>query len=183
MSSWLRDAATLTLAEPVELPPLRLPTPGRGSARHSSRKGRRPRLIAAAAAVLVVGGAAAGGVVAASHRESAPTATVSLSPVPGGTGSGSSGDATMNGHGADQTMKVHARGLADPPGHAFYEVWLLNTTTNAMLPVGVLPDDGQGQYSLPASRTAGYDAVDVSLEPNDNNPAHSDDSVLRGVIT
>ena len=79
-------------------------------------------------------------------------------------------------------MTVAARGLARPPGNAFYQVWLLNTGTNAMLPVGVLPDAGRGQYSLPAAQAAGYNAIDISLEPDDNDPAHSADSVLRGVI-
>ena len=48
-----------------------------------------------------------------------------------------------------------------------------------MLPVGVLPPDGRGTFRLPGEILAGYDSVDISLQPNDGGTQHSDDSVLR----
>ena len=67
-----------------------------------------------------------------------------------------------------------------PAPESFYEVWLLNPATLKMLPVGVLPPSGSGTYNMDAALMKDYSAVDVSLQVNDGNPAHSKVSVLRG---
>jgi hypothetical protein len=51
-----------------------------------------------------------------------------------------------------------------------------------MLPVGVLSPSGTGSYALSASVMGQFSAVDVSLQANNGNPAHSDTSVLRGLV-
>jgi hypothetical protein len=64
----------------------------------------------------------------------------------------------------------------------FYEVWLLQPATNKMLPVGVLSPSGTGSYALTAQVMSQFSAVDVSLQANNGDPAHSSLSVLRGSV-
>jgi hypothetical protein len=77
---------------------------------------------------------------------------------------------------------VHTENLAKPSGQHFYEVWMLNPSTQKMLPVGVLPPSGTGSYTMGASIMTGYSAVDISLQANNGNPAHSKTSVLRATF-
>jgi Anti-sigma-K factor rskA, C-terminal/Putative zinc-finger len=91
-----------------------------------------------------------------------------------------SGRASMAGDGGDRQMTVTASGLpALAPGQ-FYEVWLLDPDAGTVFPVGVLPDGGRARFTLPASVVGRYQAVDVSLEADDGDPAHSKRSLLRG---
>ncbi|HEY7605223.1 MAG TPA: anti-sigma factor, partial [Actinomycetes bacterium] len=84
------------------------------------------------------------------------------------------------GAGSDRRMTVTANGLpALKPGQ-FYEVWLIDPDTGTVFAVGVLPPAGQGHFTLPASVVGRYQAVDVSLEADDGDPAHSKRSLLRG---
>ena len=69
--------------------------------------------------------------------------------------------------------------LPGPPAGSFYEVWLLQPESGQMLAVGVLPNDGTGTYAVPADLIDRYHAVDVSVQPDNGNAAHSNDSVLR----
>lgn len=63
----------------------------------------------------------------------------------------------------------------------FYEVWLLGADSGAVA-LGVL-EDGTGSYPLPTGvDLADYGTVDVSLDPFDGDPAHSADSVARGLL-
>jgi hypothetical protein len=48
--------------------------------------------------------------------------------------------------------------------------------------MGILGPSGQGQYQIAASIMAGYSAVDISLRPNDGDPAHANISVLRAYV-
>jgi hypothetical protein len=84
--------------------------------------------------------------------------------------------------GATRRLTVETKNLKAPAGEHFYEVWMLNTATQKMLPVGVLPPSGTGTYSMGASIMAGYSAVDISLQTNNGNPAHSTTSVLRATF-
>jgi hypothetical protein len=84
--------------------------------------------------------------------------------------------------GDSRTLTVDTRDLKTLSGQHFYEVWMLNPSTQKMLPVGVLPPSGSGTYSMGASIMAGYSAVDISLQTNDGNPAHSTTSVLRATF-
>ncbi len=76
-------------------------------------------------------------------------------------------------------MLVTAKGLKQLPSDRFYEVWLFDPKTQKMLPVGVLGPGGKSSYSLPQSLISQYQVVDISLQQNNGNPAHSKDSVLR----
>jgi anti-sigma-K factor RskA len=59
-------------------------------------------------------------------------------------------------------------------------VWLLDPDAGTVFAVGVLPPDGQARFTLPASVVGRYQAIDVSLEADDGDPAHSKRSLLRG---
>jgi anti-sigma-K factor RskA len=110
-------------------------------------------------------------------RPGRPSSTVALA----GVGAvAASGQASMAGDGGDRRMTVTAAGLpALRPGQ-YYEVWLLDPDRGTVFPVGVLPRDGEGRFTLPASVIGRYQAVDVSLEADDGDPAHSKRSLLRG---
>jgi hypothetical protein len=84
--------------------------------------------------------------------------------------------------GGTRDLIVNTKNLEPLSGQHFYEVWMLNPTTQKMLPVGVLPPSGTGTYSIGASIMTGYSAVDISLQTNNGNPAHSNTSVLRATF-
>ena len=130
--------------------------------------------VAAAVVALVV---IAGGVLLnrGSSSPSAPTAAVRLVAV----GSQPAhGEVTMSGKGASRTMVV-STDLAPAAEDSYYEVWLLDTRTNGMVAVGVLPTDGTAHFTLPSNLVSRYDAVDLSLQPDNGVTTHSSDSVLR----
>ena len=80
-----------------------------------------------------------------------------------------------------RSLVVDTAGL--PPADGFYEVWLLDLERNRMVALGVLDDSGRGRLTVPEGVQVGdYPEVDVSLEPDDGDPAHSGDSVLRGAL-
>ncbi|HLK45452.1 MAG TPA: anti-sigma factor, partial [Acidimicrobiales bacterium] len=65
-----------------------------------------------------------------------------------------------------------------PPG-SFYEVWLLNAQTGGMVAVGVLPTGSTGRFALPTAVVSHYDAVDISLQPDNGSTAHSSNGLLQ----
>ena len=168
-------------SEERELPPLAVDSSHRASRRVG---GRRVSLVMAgvAAAVIVLFGIGLGTVLL--HSRSSGTghvvASAALEPVDGAASGGGSIKAVAIGD--TRRLTVRATGLAEPASQHFYEVWLLDPRTQKMLPVGVLPPSGSGSYSMAASIMDGYSAVDVSLQENNGNPAHSSSSVLRAVL-
>jgi hypothetical protein len=103
------------------------------------------------------------------------TRTVAFAPVHK---SSAHGSVAMNGAGSAQDTNVDASVAAAPRNHN-YAVWLLDREPGKMSPVGVLPPDGRGRYRLPSRVLAGYDTVDASLQTDNGDPSHSNDSVLR----
>jgi anti-sigma factor RsiW len=149
-----------------------------GTAARAPRAGRRRvPLLGLAAALLVAVVAAVVLWTVGPLRPGEPERTVPLA----GVGAvAASGRASMAGAGPDRRMTVTASGLpALGPGQ-FYEVWLLDPDAGTVFAVGVLPPAGQGHFTLPASVVGRYQAVDVSLEADDGDPAHSKRSLLRG---
>lgn len=84
--------------------------------------------------------------------------------------------------GSTLQMTVTTRGLPSAPAGDSYEVWLLQPSTNKMPPVGLLSPTGVSSYGISNFLMTQYSAVDISLQTNDGNPAHSTTSVLRGVV-
>ncbi len=152
-----------------------------GSGRHIGRSVRRftRRAVVLAASIAVVAGigiGVGGTLLLGSDDEPAPQAVVQLAPLAGKSGSGTAG--LVQG---GQQLKVSASGLTSTGG--YYEVWLINEDGKRMVSLGVLAAGHDGTFQLPGDLPAqGYRIVDVSLEPDDGNPAHSLDSVIRGTL-
>lgn len=148
--------------------------------RPSSRFRRRSLALAASvAAVLGIGAGVGGTLLLTSHDDKpAVEAVIRLEPLQGKTGDGS---ADLVRSGAGNELKVAAAGLDATSG--FYEVWLINTDGKRMVSLGVLNPRAGGTFQIPAELTTqGYRIVDISLEPDDGNPEHSHDSIIRGTL-
>jgi hypothetical protein len=153
--------------ESTEQPPLRLTL---------HRPARLTRW--AAAAVLILGIVVG---VSLSHSANTPVSATAVlhrldSP------SSATGIATVHTSQHSQLMDVVTSGLPAAPANHYYEVWLLQPVTNKMLPVGLLSPSGRGTYAVASSMMSQYSAVDISLQDNNGNPAHSKVSVLRGKV-
>jgi Anti-sigma-K factor rskA, C-terminal len=144
------------------------------------RRSRRRTVLAAVAAVVILlaGVTCAGLILRSADQGTAPTpaADVPLAPV-GGEGSGT---VAMSADGSRTRMTVTTAGLPVPGSNQYYYAWLLDPRTNKMLPLGQVDADGATSFDLDGGLVAAYDAVDVSLEKDDGDPAHSATSVLRG---
>lgn len=71
--------------------------------------------------------------------------------------------------------------LAAPDG-GLREVWLIDPETSGLVSLGLL-SGANGTFSLPDELDLErYSVVDVSQEPDDGNPAHSGDSIVRGEL-
>lgn len=168
-------------------------TPGAGvraavPPRRAPARRRVATAAVAAAAGLVVGVGGTLGVLASRSpvRPDQPAgpalvATAALAPLPG-----ESGEGTAELVRADDTLqlRVHAA-LGSSPGGDYHEVWLLSSDGRRMFALGVLPSSGDGSYWLPPpldGRLDGYETVDISLEPDDGDAAHSQHSLVRGEL-
>lgn len=95
-------------------------------------------------------------------------------------GAGASGRATVREDGGTRVLEVALQ--APPLADAYYEVWLMETNAQLMVPVGVLH---AGDTALPLPDRldlAAHPLVDVSVEPLDGHPEHSGLSVARGQL-
>ena len=67
-----------------------------------------------------------------------------------------------------------------------YELWIIDTDINQMYSLGEIESTGAGDqrsYEIPDGvDIRDFPIVDISLEPDDGNPAHSGDSHFRGVL-
>ncbi|PSL38381.1 anti-sigma-K factor rskA [Labedella gwakjiensis] len=62
------------------------------------------------------------------------------------------------------------------------EVWLLSPDASGLVSIGFL-DGSAGTFTVPAGvDLATYPIVDVSAEPQDGDPTHSGDSIVRGEL-
>lgn len=162
-------AATRTAAADVALPPLRL----------------RPRrryvglLAAAAVLVLVVGGVVVGR--SWPGGSSSPTGDVRQAALVavGQQAPSASGVVQMSGPGAQTDMTIRTAGLPPASAGHFYYAWLLDPVTNKMLPLGVVAAGTASTFEVQSDLVSRYRAVDISLQADDGNPAHSPVSVLR----
>jgi len=161
------------------LPPRTLPFVHDEAKRTSGRRSRLVVVLASAAAVFTLGVLGAVGVLT-HHHPSPVVAQASLQPLQAP--SAATGLVTVLAEGTTRHMIVRTRDLAGLSSQKFYEVWLLDPATQKMLAVGVLPPSGNGDYEVTAGLMAGYSAVDVSLQSDDGNPAHSPTSVLRALL-
>jgi anti-sigma-K factor RskA len=145
-----------------------------------ARTSRRTVALAASiAAILGLGlGVAGTKLLDRQNDDTTSQAVIKLDPLKGKSGDGTA-DLVRAGTGAE--LRVSTSGL--PAADGFYEVWLINQDGKRMVSLGVLDPRADGTYLIPPDLTAqGYRIVDVSLEPNDGNPEHSHDSIIRGTL-
>ena len=158
-----------------------MPMPRSGPAPPSDRsnrpgRGARPlALLAGAAAVLLV----AVPLYLASRPDDGPGQRAELTALAGWPGSGR---ADLDG----RSLHVRVDGSA-PPAGSTYELWLLDLEgeeLEAVRWVGTIEVDTDGTYDVPDDIDLDeFDVVDVSIEPDDGNPEHSGDSILRGDLS
>jgi hypothetical protein len=153
------------------LPPLRVP---------HRRSAMTRRLTAGiAAAVLVVAGLGVGSVVLRNRAVQPVTVTagrqVDLKPVTGS----ATGRVSMQAPGAQTDMTISTKGLPDAGVGRFYYAWLFDPQTKKMLPLGVVGAHGPIHFGVATDLVQRYHAVDISLQADNGNPAHSATSVLR----
>ncbi len=168
-----RDAGPATIAPPPaqvwdRIAGELLLAPTAAAPRRSRRRWALP--VGAAAAVVV-----AAAVVLGPLTDPGPPA----SPLQALGGLRASGQAVLHDGSSGRVLDVDTSGLGPPGG--FYEVWLLEPGSSRILALGTLDERGRAVLPVPDGvDLADYSLVDVSAEPDDGNPAHSSDSVLRG---
>lgn len=141
-------------------------------------------LIAAAAslALLLAGFGAARWADALRPPATAPiTFEAQLTPFPGWQASGIAAvEATPGGH---REVVVDLTGLTVVTAAApLREVWLIKADASGLISIGLL-DGNTGHFDIPDGvDLAQYPLVDVSAEPDNGNPAHSGNSIVRGQL-
>ncbi|NQX06218.1 anti-sigma factor [Rathayibacter sp. VKM Ac-2856] len=179
---WDRIRGELALGAPGTAAPVApvtaLPV---GRHRPSRRRPRSRRLLPAALvglAALVVG--VVGGVWLQASRgtDAVVVARADLEAFPAW--QGASGSAELEDADGERELVVHldAEGAAD----TYREVWLIADDATGLVGLGVL-DGADGRFTVPAGiDLAEYSLVDISQEPDDGDPEHSGDSIVRGPL-
>jgi hypothetical protein len=144
------------------------------------RRRRTAWVAAAAAAGLVVGGV--GGALwmdrVRADEQDTVVAEVGLDPLPGWS---ASGDAFVE-QSSDGTRTLVVSLDGEVADGGFREVWLIDRDVTRLVSLGVL-DGADGRFTIPAGLDlAEFPVVDVSEEPFDGDPAHSGDSIIRGIL-
>ncbi len=138
----------------------------------------RPLALVAAGTALVVGSAAVTSIVVRGDDQVTPVATPPQADFEPVVGSGSGRVQMVDDDGA-VSMTIETRDLPQTGQGEYYQVWLFNPETGKMLSLGILGPGGTGGFEFPDTLLGRYQVVDVSLEKDDGDPAHSVTSVLR----
>ena len=174
----IRDEVGLSApdAEPVTS------APRTGPAHAAPRRGRRGGLATAwvlAASLVVVAGVAVGGWAIGQRTAVVEVAAASLDAFPDHPGA--VGAAVLE-ETPDGTRMVRVELEADEAPDSYREVWLITKDASALVSLGVL-DGAEGTFTVPAEiDVSQYVLVDVSNEPDDGQPGHSGDSIVRGEL-
>ncbi len=142
----------------------------------------RPFPAAALAAALIALGVVTGTLLLDGDADEASGGRViALAPVEplGGTASGTAEFATSG-----ERATVHLTGLPPTEDGEFYELWLLNAPDDLVsLGSFSVPASGEVDVTVPVPGDAdAFQALDLSVEPADGDPAHSSRSVLRAPL-
>lgn len=175
---WQRITADLGLGAPLTEaePGVGVVTPLR-----PARPRRTGWLVAAAAAAgLVVGGVGVQALNGVGTPDDAGSvvARAALEPLPGWDASGAA--VVEESDDGELTLVLTLDGQPDDAG--FREVWLIDRDVTRLISLGVL-EGSEGRFTLPRGvDLADFAVVDVSEEPYDGDPAHSGDSIIRGIL-
>ena len=83
---------------------------------------------------------------------------------------------------ADDGTRVLVLTVDEAAGDGFHEVWLIDRDVTRLVSLGVL-EGSEGRFTVPAGLDLeDFAVVDVSEEPFDGDPAHSGDSIVRGIL-
>lgn len=78
-------------------------------------------------------------------------------------------------------LVIEASDMAPPPEGSSYELWLIDPEVTDPRSLGVVT--GSGDIVVPSSiDPTAYPIVDISLEPDDGDHAHSGHSLMRGTL-
>ncbi|NRG41915.1 anti-sigma factor [Rathayibacter sp. VKM Ac-2835] len=178
---WDRIRGELALGTTAEAPIAPVTALPVGRHTPSRRRPRSRRLLPAALAALA---ALAVGVVggvwlqASRSTDAVVVARADLAAFPDW--QGASGSAELEDADGERQLVVHldAEGAAD----SYREVWLIAADATGLVGLGVL-DGADGRFTVPADiDLAEYSLVDISQEPDDGDPQHSGDSIVRGPL-
>jgi anti-sigma-K factor RskA len=157
-------------------PPALVMPPGTRPARRRRALTLRP--LPALAAVLLLLALGAGGAILVTSRDPAPGRTLALAPLT--RDGGAQGQVRLARSGGRATLAVS--GLAPSRRGEFYELWLLSPPGD-LVSLGSfrVAADGRATLAVPLPvDPSRYRFLDISVEPDDGNPAHSTRSILRG---
>ncbi|MBG6058608.1 hypothetical protein RCH16_002257 [Cryobacterium sp. MP_M5] len=171
---------------PVEpAPPVGLAPVARIDGRGRSRRARFWLPLTVAAGIVGLVGGLGGGIWWESlRRDTAPPvveakiAEAKLDPFPGWKAGGTAYvEKAADGHREVVVDLTGATGSAP-----LREVWLIKADASGLVSIGLL-DGATGRFSIPDGLDlAQYPLVDVSAEPDNGDPAHSGDSIVRGEL-
>jgi anti-sigma-K factor RskA len=179
-SEALFDRIMAELAEP-DAAPAAAPAPANAVERRRWSGFRWPRMAlgaaVVAAAVLVVG------VVLVSRDDVQPDAVATIA--------GKDDFAAVSGSaelfpedGSGSRLVLHLASVPPAPTGHHYEVWVLPEGSETMESVGkVAPSDGEAELEVEVPGTGPFAALDVSVEPDDGDPAHSGTSLAGGTFS
>lgn len=170
-------------------PPLSLPPSAFAEGRSERKRPRagawrwtpaRVALGGAVAALLLGAGVWVGTLVEGDGSELRPAAEGSIALKPLGTGDDSARGELTAAAGRGDRARLTVSGLPEN-ANDYYEVWLLGEPGLVSLGSFRAGEDGDAtvDLQLPVDPSR-YGSYDISLEPDDGDPAHSTDSVLRG---
>ena len=145
-------------------------------------------LVSAVAAVLVlIVGVGIGLVVNSRTTDPTTVATAELTPYDDAAVGDAGATVAVFGEGDQQKLRVDMHDLPAPAPGTFYELWLIDPITGSPISIATMTDgspDVSTVVDIPAGTDTGrYDVVDVSVQDQTAGPAHSGNSVLRGILT
>ncbi|MEV8274534.1 anti-sigma factor [Microbacterium sp. NPDC077184] len=83
---------------------------------------------------------------------------------------------------ADGKTRIRVELDASVPDDGYREVWLITADASAIVSLGVL-EGRDGEFAVPTGIDIDeYVLVDISQEEDDDDPAHSGDSIVRGEL-
>lgn len=167
------------LSAPDAEPGLAAPRTGPAHAAPRRRRGGLATAWVLAASLVVVAGVAVGGWAVGQRTAVVEVAAASLDAFPDHPGA--VGAAVLE-ETPDGTRMVRVELEADQAPDSYREVWLITKDASALVSLGVL-DGTEGTFTVPAEiDVSRYVLVDVSNEPDDGQPGHSGDSIVRGEL-